>query len=132
MPVDIPFLSAAELEIAPSLLRLSPTQRIERKQDLSGLAPKNRLVSAESVECIARQISEAQIAVRKVRSRINRVPHGVGYVLRMVCHAIDGLIPLDAESVGAPEESIQRLARLCLSQADLSELVGCCTGRFSS
>ncbi len=57
--------------MAPSLVWFAAIQRIESKQDLTGLAPKGCFVPAKSVERVAGQMGEAQKATREVGCRIN-------------------------------------------------------------
>jgi hypothetical protein len=65
------FLAFADMHMAPSFLRFAAIQGIERKYDLTDLAPKGCFISAEAVEGEIGQIGKTQKAPREFSGRID-------------------------------------------------------------
>ena len=108
-------MSAAEMETAASFLWFAAIQDIEHKQDLAGLAPKGRIVSAEAIERIVGQIGETQKATREVSARIDgmidrflpRTVHGFG----AVCAAVGYWNLIETARVSPPERRMNNFPR---------------------
>src|SRR5271169_2266567 len=81
-------LPATDTETAPSILWFATIQCIESKQDLAGLAPKERFIPAKSVERVAGQIGQTQKATCEVGGRINEFRPRAGPGFRFVCDAV--------------------------------------------
>ena len=73
------FVSFAVSKGPPSILRLAAIQGIKREQDLTGLAPKNCFIPAQTVKRVTGQISQTQKATCKVDGGINAYRTGWGF-----------------------------------------------------
>jgi hypothetical protein len=69
--VGRPVLPTTDAETAPSLLWFATIQGIQSKQDLAGLAPKDRFIPAQPVERVAWQIGQTQKATCEVGGGIS-------------------------------------------------------------
>ena len=67
------------------MLWLAAIQCVEGKQDLTGLAPKGRLIAAEPVQRVAGQIGQTQKATREVAGGFDGFERGAGRGSRLVC-----------------------------------------------
>jgi hypothetical protein len=78
--LDRKFFSATDAETAPSIPRFAPTQGIKSKKNVSGLTPKDSLISAEAIKRVVGQIRETQEATRELSAgidpRFERFPIG--------------------------------------------------------
>jgi hypothetical protein len=83
-------LPAIDTETAPSFLWFATIQRIESKQDLAGLAPKDCFVPAKPIERVAGQIGQTQEATCEVGGGLN------GFRPRVGASFIPFVMPSDA------------------------------------
>ena len=116
------FLPTIDAETAPSLLWFATMQRIESKQDLAGLTPKDCFIPAKPVERVAGQIGQTQKATCQVGGGINGFRPRVGPNFRSVCDAVGGAIGVGIDRISPPEPCIDNFLRLWLSLVALPEL----------
>src|SRR5439155_1030898 len=76
VPVGSLVWAAAHAKTGPSFPWLATIQGGERKEDLASLAPKRCFIPAQSIERVARQVSETQIALREVCGAVVRIRPG--------------------------------------------------------
>jgi hypothetical protein len=109
--VGLKVVLTTDTETTPSLLWFPAIQCIESKQDLAGLAPKERFIPAKPVKRVARQIGQTQKATCEVGCGINGFRPRAGPNFRSACDAVRCSIGLGIDRISPPEPCIDNFVR---------------------
>ncbi len=101
---------AAATETAPPLLWFATIQRVEGKQDLADLTPKNGFVAAEPIQSEVGQISETQKATREVGGGIDGFRLGARHGIRSSGNSVRGSIRVGIGWVSPREHRVDYLS----------------------
>jgi hypothetical protein len=111
----------------PSFLWFTAIQDVERKQDLSSLAPKCSLISAKAVEPVIGQIGKTQKATRepdaRTDSRSDRIRLRPRQGFFCVRNVVRCRIAIVTDRVSPPKHRIDDVSRSRKNLADLPETI---------